>query len=610
MKKLLLVLFVIATALSSSAIKIDRIEPISWWVGMNTPLQLLLNGEDITGATVEVNSEDITIEKVINADSPNYLFVDVKISPDTKPGKYTFTVKKGKKKTKVDYMIEARRTDAAAFNSLTPADVIYLLMPDRFAKGELPKGLREVDGLVDRNEMRARHGGNIQGVIDNLDYIEDLGATAIWSTPLLTNLEDIMSYHGYAICDLYEIDPRFGTNQMYSELVEKSHEKGLKVIMDMVPNHVGVKHWWMKDYPFTDWINSSEKTVRASLVSQSDPYRSELDYTANRDTWFDPIMPDVNLLNPYMLQYMKQNAVWWVEYANIDAIRIDTYPYSDKYCVAEWTQAIKDEYPGITLMGECWIREPGLVAYWEGGHNNKDGYDSKLPMVMDFPLQDVLTRALSKDENRREVFELFNLLSQDFLYDDPFKLLIFATNHDTSRLASFTNGSVKKQILAYSLLTTLRGIPQIYYGDEQMLAGYDSGDYSSWRADFPGGWDEDERNLFTGEGRTAAEDSMYQYSRKVINWRKTSDAVINGKMMQFTPGYKEGMYVYARYTDDELVFVILNFSSNTVKLDWDRYKELFVGRPTTGLDIVSDKNITIGEEVILQPHDSIILQIK
>ncbi|MFI3239987.1 MAG: alpha-amylase family glycosyl hydrolase [Bacteroidales bacterium] len=608
MKKLLLALFVLATALSSSAIKIDRIEPISWWVGMNTPLQLLLNGEDITGATVEVNSEDITIEKVINADSPNYLFVDVKISPDTKPGKYTFTVKKGKKKTKVDYMIEARRSDAAAFNSLTPADVIYLFMPDRFAKGELPKGLREVDGLVDRNNIQARHGGNIQGAIDNLDYIADLGATAIWSTPLLTNLEDIMSYHGYAICDLYEIDPRFGSNELYREMVQKSHAKGLKVIMDMVPNHVGIKHWWMKDYPFTDWMNPNERTIReATLLTQSDPYRAESEFLVNRDRWFVETMPDVNLRNSYMLQYMIQNAVWWVEYANLDAIRIDTYPYNDKYKAAEWTQAIIDEYPGISLMGECWVSEPCFVAYWEGGHKNKDGYDSKLPMAMDFPLHHTLMGVIS---GKLKAAELYSLLAQDIVYDNPNNLLIFPTNHDTDRLSAFTGSDVKKQMLVYSLMATMRGIPQIYYGDEQMLEGFNTGDFSSWRTDFPGGWEEDERNLFTGEGRTAAEDSMYQYTRRILNWRKTSDAVVNGKMTQFTPARNENLYVYGRYTDDELVVTILSLNDKPVKINWNKYKELFVGRPTTGLDLVSNENITIGDEVILQPYGSIVLNLK
>ncbi len=582
---------------------------------MDTPLQLLINGEDIAGAKVTVNSKNIKIEGITTVDSPNYLFVDVKISPRTKAGTYTFTLTKDGESVEIPYLLENRRENPAASHSLTPADVVYLLMPDRFAKGELPEGLEHIEGKVDRSEPFGRHGGNLQGMIDHLDYIADLGATAIWSTPVLENREPEGSYHGYAISDLYRVDPRMGTNELYKQYVEEAHAKGLKVIMDMVPNHVGLEHWWMDDMPTKDWFNhgGEYKQTRYGQTAQMDPNASKADFLNNRDGWFVANMPDMNLNNDLVLNYLIQNAVWWVEYANLDAIRIDTYPYNDKYKAAQWTKAIKDEFPGISLMGECWVNEPSFISYWEGRDNNADGYNSELPMVMDFALQQRMIRAATLDRPAgwdEGAMAIYFILAQDFLYNNPENLLIFASNHDLDRLAWMLKGDVKKQMMLYSLLATMRGIPQLYYGDEQMFMGDPSSGHGTFRVDFPGGWDTDKRDLFSGEGRTAKEDSMYQHTAKLFNWRKTSKAITEGKMIHFFPESGENQYVYGRYTDSELVFTVLNFNSQPTEIKWEKYMELFEGRAQSGKDIVSGREVKVGEPITLAPYESLVLDIR
>lgn len=614
MKKLLASLICIFSIISASAIKIERVEPLSWWIGMNTPLQLMIYGEDLSGASVVSESKDLIIRSVTTVENPNYLFVDVEISPTTKAAVYNFIIEKDGEKSTIPYTLESRRSDAAAFNSISSADAIYLLMPDRFAKGELPDGLEKIEGKVDRKEPNARHGGNLQGMIDNLDYIADLGMTAIWSTPLLEDRESV-SYHGYAMSDLYRVDPRYGTNEMYREYVEAAHNHGLKIIMDMVPNHIGFRHWMMSDLPSKDWINNKAEYVqtRYAQTSQMDPNASQLDFINNRDGWFVRSMPDMNLRNNMVLKYLTQNAIWWVEYANLDAIRVDTYPYNDKYKSAEWTRNIKDEFPGISLMGECWVNEPSFVSYWEGGNSNRDGFDSQLPMVMDFPLQQRMIAAATKkgavgwDEG---AMAIYFILAQDFLYSRPEDLLIFASNHDTDRIAWTLEGNTKKQMLLYSLLATMRGVPQLYYGDEVLLKGNSSHGHGSFREDFPGGWAGDEKNAFEGRGLTAAQDSMLNHTKTLFHWRKTSDAVTNGKMIHFFPESEENQYVYGRYTDDELVFTVLNFNEKATPIKWSKYMELFEGREAVGTNIISGKQVKVGQEFILEPYESLILEIK
>lgn len=603
-----------ALTIQAMAIEIKRVEPTSWWVGMKQPLQLMFYGADLKDASVTVNSPDIKIEKLHAADSPNYLFADIKIAPETKAGEYVFTVTKGKKAIKVPYMLDARRAGSAERESYSSKDVIYLLMPDRFAQGELPATKEALVGEIDRSKPHARHGGNLQGMIDHLDYIADLGATAIWSTPLTEDNDVPMSYHGYAASDFYKIDPRFGTNELYKKYVAEAHKRGIKVVQDLVPNHSGAGHWWMKDLPFADWVNGNGKytQTRYAQTAQMDPHASKADFINNRDGWFVESMPDLNLRNPFMRKYLEQNAIWWAEYADLDGFRVDTYPYNDKHAAAEWTGAILEEYPNMSIVGECWVNEPAFVSYWEGAANNKDGYSSRLTSVMDFPLQQRLNSAIERD-SVTGWFEgaqaLYFILAQDFLYTDPNTLLIFAENHDTDRLAHFTKGNARKQMLVYTLLSTMRGIPQLYYGSEQMFRGNQKEGHGGQRIDFAGGWAADSINLFTGKGRTKAQDSVLRHVQKLFQWRKTSPAVHEGELVQFFPDVPENLYVYGRMKDKELVFTVLNMNKAERKLNWDKYAELFEGRATQGTDIVSGRTVKVGEDLTLAPFETLVLHI-
>lgn len=602
--------------LNGIAQEVRRVEPMNWWLGMKNPVvQIMFYGSDLRDAKVTINSKDFQIEKLTTGDwSSNYLFVDVRVLPSAKAGTYTFTISKNGKIIELPYTFEQRRTGSADRQSYSSADMVYLLMPDRFAKGKLPDGLPQIEGKVDRTEHNARHGGNLQGMIDNLDYLADLGVGAVWSTPLWEDRELGGSYHGYASSDFYKIDPRHGTNEMYREYVKKAHDRDMKIIMDLVPNHSGIDHWWMADLPFEDWVNNGGKynQTRYAQTSQFDVNASRADLENNVDGWFVANMPDLNLRNPYMLTYLAQNAIWWAEYSDLDGFRVDTYPYNDKWKAAEWTQRILDEYPNMNIVGECWVNEPSFVSYWEGAARNKDGYSSHLPSVMDFPLQIAINNAIQLDSVTgwsQGAMELYFVLANDFLYTDPNTLLIFAENHDTDRLAHFTNSNPAKQMLVYSLLATMRGTPQLYYGSEVLLRGVQPLGHGGQRVDFPGGWVEDSRNLFKGEGRTSAEDSVYQHVRKLFNWRKGVPAVHNGKTTHFFPDVPENLYVYGRHTDDELVFVVLNMNAEKRELKWNKYGELFDGYDQ-GVDVVSGKSYRFGDSLTLPARSSAVIHFK
>lgn len=603
-------------ALNVTAQQVKRVEPMNWWVGMKNPIvQIMFHGVDLKGATLTVNSKDISIEKITYGDrSDNYLFADVKVAPKAKPAEYEFTITKNGKSVKVPYAFLARANGSAQRESYTSADAVYLLMPDRFAKGKLAQPSQEIDLKIDRSEPYARHGGNLQGVIDNLDYIAGLGMTAIWSTPLWDDRETGGSYHGYAAADFYKIHPLMGSNELYKEYVEKAHAKGLKVIMDLVPNHCGIDHWWMADLPFGDWVNygGEYKQTRYAQSAQLDPNASKSDFENNCDGWFVSNMPDMNLRNPYMLSYLAQNAIWWAEFSGLDGFRVDTYPYNDKWKAAEWTQRILNEYPKMNIVGECWVNTPAFVSYWDGAAQNRDGYSSRLPSVMDFPLQTAINNAIQLDSVKgwnQGAMELYFILAHDYLYANANTLLIFGENHDTDRLAHFTKGNAAKQMLVYSMLATMRGTPQLYYGSEVLLRGDQTKGHGGQRVDFPGGWSEDSRNLFKDNGLTSSEDSVLQHVRKLFNWRKDVKAVHNGKMTQFFPDVPENLYVYGRHTDDELVFVVLNMNAASREVKWEKYAELFDGY-SVGLDIVSGKEVKIGENLVLPARSSLVVHCK
>ena len=581
--------------------KIERVEPLSWWTGMHTPLQIVFYGRDLQQATVRCLEKGLTVLDVHQAESKNYLFVDVLVEADAQPGFYTFEFTQGKKKISHRYEVNARSQGSAQRRGFGPQDMVYLIMPDRFANGNSDNDShKDAAEKVHRNNPYGRHGGDIQGMINHLDYLRELGVTTIWPTPLLFDNEPVASYHGYACADYYRIDPRFGTNELYKQMVALAREKGIKTIMDMVPNHCGMAHWWMNDLPFASWVHQFPQFTRSNyqMATQFDPYASKYDRDLCVQGWFDTSMPDINLANPFVLKYFTQMAVWWIEFAGLSGLRVDTYPYSDKEAMALWTQHILDEYPQLNIVGEAWYSVPSMIAYWE----------RYLPSVMDFPLQENMAAGFVKDSMPlwgEGLVKIYTSLTQDFVYSRPHHLLIFADNHDTNRMAWLFKGKKEKQKMALTLLATLRGIPQLYYGSEVMLYNRKEQGHGEERLDMPGGWMDDERSVFTKEGRTKTENEVFEHAKKLFTWRKTAKVIHQGKLMQFAP-IDNNFYLYFRYTDDELAMVVINNCRIEKAIDWARYAEITPGY-TQGVDIISGKTVRIGDTVNVLPQQSMVV---
>ncbi|MDR3183815.1 MAG: glycoside hydrolase family 13 protein [Prevotellaceae bacterium] len=586
--------------------KIERVEPLSWWTGMQHPLQLLFYGNNLQGAAVRCAEQGVSVTGIHQAGSPNYLFVDVQIAPDAKPGTYTFELTQGQQKIAQQFVIAARREGSANRKGFDTSDMIYLLMPDRFANGDpLNDTHEDAAEKADRKHPYGRHGGDLQGIINHLDYIQELGATAVWPTPLLFDNEPHASYHGYACTDYYRIDPRFGSNSLYKTMVDEAHRRGIKWIMDMVPNHCGAAHQWTQDLPFASWVNQFPAYTQSNyrMTTQSDPHASNYDKDLCTRGWFDRMMPDMNLANPFVLQYLSQMAVWWIEYANLDGLRVDTYPYSDKQGIAAWTKRIIDEYPHLNIVGEVWLSQPAFIAYWQANADNRDGYNSHLPAVMDFSLQENLISALMHDSLPawdEGMMKVYTSLAQDFVYANPDNILIFAENHDTNRLAWLLKGKKEKHKMAMALLATMRGIPQLYYGSEWMLQNKAKQGHGEERLDMPGGWPGDKRNAFEASGRTKVENEIFEYTKKLFNWRKTATVIHTGKLMQFIPA-DNNFYIYFRYTDTERVMVVINNSKEEKTIDWPRYAEMTEGY-LQGVDVISGRTVTVGESWRIPPQ--------
>ena len=623
--------------------QITRVEPLSWWTGMKTPLQLLVQGPAIGSYDVSVSGKGLSIKEIHPAESPNYLLVDIEVAADARPGTYYLIFSKEGQAFKYPYLIREREKGSAGRGSFTTADMLYLIMPDRFASASAENdqgwaGGRYEDGsarewaapqtpdIVDRQNAVARHGGDLQGIIDHLDYIADLGATAIWCTPLLLDNQPRESYHGYACSDYYHIDPRFGDNALYREFVQKAHEKGIKVVMDIVTNHCGTAHWWMEDPPFKDWyhVNEPYMQMNALFSVYMDPHASQRDRERQESGWFVPSMPDMNLDNPFVLNYFRQWAVWWIEYAGLDGLRVDTYPYNEPEPMSRWCKAITEEYPAMNIVGECWDMNIPQVAYWQKDNPNRNGFNSNLPSIMDFPLQQALLRAL----NEEQVFwdegltRVYSVLAQDFAYQDLTHILTFFANHDHARTGDILGQDPRKMKLALALLATLRGIPQLYYGDEMMfLERKDCPPHDgAKRIDFPGGWAGDPCNLFTAEGRASAPEmyasaaELHDYTRALFRWRKSCKAVQEGKTLHFLSRRNVGphnitdnTYSFFRYTDTEAVFVYINNTQEPRTLDWQHYRE-FVEGPVTGTEVLSGEQVTLRDGFSVAPKSALIVQ--
>ncbi len=607
--------------------KITRVEPLSWWTGMQTPLQLLVNGRDISSYSLSIEGgKGVKITEVHKADSPNYLFVDVAVSASAEPGTYWLVFSREGESFKYPYEIAARREGSAERMSFGPADMIYLLMPDRFANGDPSNdSTDDTAEKAERSEFFGRHGGDIQGIIDHLDYIADLGATTIWSTPLLLDNEANESYHGYACSDYYHIDPRFGTNELYREYVEKAHGKDLKVIMDIVTNHCGTAHWWMQDLPFNDWVHVFDEYTGTNICfsTNMDINASQHDLHIQESGWFVPSMPDMNLDNPYVLNYFTQWAVWWAEYAGLDGFRVDTYPYNEKGPMSEWCKAILKEYPNLNIVGECWTSSIPQLAYWQGDNENKDGFNTHLPSIMDFPLQEALWHAINTDASNwgQGMTRLYDCLSHDFVYHDLSKMMIFPGNHDLTRLADVVGRDPDKHKIVMTLMATLRGYPQIFSGDEMMFASRDlSQGHGGLRVDFPGGWQGDKVDLFTAEGRAEATSitggdrvkkglaaELFDYHSRLFQWRKGKKVIHEGKTVHFMR--RDNSYAFFRYDDTDAVFVYVNNSDRDMSIPWDYYGEIAEGLHE-GRNVISGEPCSIDNNSIVGPRRTLVVEFK
>jgi len=592
---------------------LQRIEPPNWWIGFKKPdFQILVYGKNISTSNVSVDYPGFSIKRINKVENPNYLFLDVVISPATKPGLAPILFKvKGKVVGKYLFQLNARKKGSAERKGFDASDVIYLLMPDRFANGD--PGNDNTEGMiekVDRSNPNGRHGGDLKGINDHLDYLKDLGVTAIWINPLLENNQAKYSYHGYSTTNYYKTDSRFGTNEDYAKLSTAIHLRGMKLIMDQIFNHCGSEHWWMKDLPSPDWLNQWPELTRSTFRagSATDPYVSRHDSIQFVKGWFDVTMPDLNQHNPYLKNYLIQNSIWWIEYAGLDGIRQDTYPYPFKDMMAEWGKRVLEEYPSFNIVGECWVNYPATVAYWQKDALNKDRYNSYLPSVFDFPMYDALNKAFNeRDDWNSGILRLYEILSQDFSYMTPANIVVFADNHDVNRYLDSQKDDIRKLKMAMAFVLTTRGIPEIYYGTEiLMTTGVDKGDGNK-RKDFPGGWPGDQQNAFTATGRTDKENDMYNYLHTLLEWRKSKEVIHTGKLRHFIP--KDGIYTYFRYNSKEVVMVILNNNEAVKTIDTGVYNE-FLKDHKSGTDILTGTIIKDLSKLTLPSKSALIIELK
>ena len=624
MRKFLLSLSFIMTALGmNAAVKIDRVEPTDWYVGMKDPsLQLMVYGEGIREAQVSTDYPGVRVDSLVRLDSPNYLLVYLDLS-GAQPGEMKLRFTMGKSKKEVSYRLKARAMAGEERKGFSNADVLYMLMPDRFAQGKDHKA--QVKGMnpyvEDRSKPSLRHGGDLQGIKDHLDYFTQLGVTALWLTPVLENnspdgKDGSSTYHGYATTNYYRVDPRFGTNEDYRQLIADAHAKGLKVVMDMIFNHCGFEHPWVKDLPSRDWLNvpewlSGKEEDKAKYLQTSykltpvlDPYAAEVDKRETVDGWFVPSMPDLNQRNPHVIKYLIQNSVWWIETVGIDGIRMDTYPYADREAMALWMKTLEREYPNFNTVGETWVTEPAYTAAWQKD-SKLSSINSYLKTVMDFAFYDRVNMAAREetDDWWQGMNRVYNTLCYDYLYANPSSVLAFIENHDTDRfLRNGTDTLALKQALA--LLLTINRTPQLYYGTEILMNGTKEVTDGNVRKDFPGGFPGDKANCFTAEGRTRAQNDMFNWLSRLLHWRQGNEAIIHGKQVQFTP--RKGVYVIARQAKGQNVLTVVNGTSEPAQMEVKRYAEI-IGQATEATDILTGRNVALDKDVALQPRETLVL---
>ena len=618
MKKSLISLALILSSMTmQAATKIDHIEPENWYVGMkNSSLQLMVYGKNIRDSRVSVDYPGVKIDSLVRLDSPNYLFVYLNLS-GAKPGNMVLNID-GKK---VNYLLKARTMSGDKRIGFDNSDVLYMLMPDRFASGRnITKPMKGLNPyVVDRSKPSLRHGGDLEGVRQHLDYFNQLGVTALWFTPVLENNSPDMNsqstYHGYATTNYYRVDPRFGTNEDYARLVAEAHAKGLKVVMDMIFNHCGYDHPWVKDMPSKDWFNTPEWMKKGDsyylqtsykLTPVLDPYASKVDKRETVDGWFVRSMPDLNQKNPHVMTYLIQNSEWWIETVGIDGIRMDTYPYADRKAMSQWMKILNEEYPNFNTVGETWVTEPAYTAAWQKD-SKLSKVNSYLKTVMDFSFYDKINLAKHEETDAwwKGLNRIYNSLCYDYLYENPSSVMAFIENHDTDRfLENGKDTLALKQALA--LLLTINRIPQLYYGTEVLMNGTKEVTDGNVRCDFPGGFVGDKHNAFTAEGRTKAENAMFNWLSKLLKWRRNNMVITKGKQIQFIP-YK-GVYVIARQWNNQTILTILNGTSQPVTLPLDRYAEV-IGNHQEAKDIISGRKVKLGSELQLKARDTKVIEL-
>ena len=603
----------VATTEAKETMRVSQVEPLCWWTDMQMPLQLMVHGNDLVSSTVTI--QRLNGKKVVkgactglqlkgqhNAYSPNYLFIDLQVN---EAGSYRITLSKAGRKTSFDYQIHPRRAGSRERQSFSSSDCVYLLMSDRFSDGDATNNtVSTMREKGNKQNVHGRWGGDIQGIINQLDHIRETGATAIWPTPLLEDNEAEWSYHGYACSDYYHIDPRYGSNEMYCEMVRQAHQKGLKVLMDMVPNHCGASHWWMQDLPYKDWINQFPEFTNTTNVFSAnyDVNASAYDRELSNRGWFDHPMPDMNLDNEDLLRYFQQWAIWWVEYADLDGLRVDTYPYIGKEASAKWVKAIRDEYPHLNIVGECWTRPASAVAYWQSGTKNYDGYDSGLPSVMDFPVEEAIRQALENDGNYWDggMAKVYNAVAMDYLYGDVNQLLMFVGNHDMDRFADVVkDGDLRRVKIGHALVATMRGIPQIFAGDEYGMRSSDrSLGHSTLRMALP------EKDTLP-----RAQQELYEYVSRLYQWRKSEPVLHTGRTMHFLD--RGNTYAFFRYNDQEAVFVFVNASEEQKSIPTSHYTEILSRYNPHGRNVLTGSTVDLSRsDLTAAPLSTLIVKIR
>ena len=596
---------------TAQAMVIKKVAPSFWWAGMKNPeLQILLYGENLALSDVSVSGEGIYLKETVRQDNPNYLLLYLDLS-EAKAQTFQILLKSGKKERRISYELKARGRKGEEVKGFTSEDVLYLIMPDRFANGcpenDVIDGMREK--TVNRADGFARHGGDLQGISNHLGYIADLGATAIWLNPTQENDMESGSYHGYAITDYYQIDRRFGSNEDFCALVEKAHEKDLKVVMDMIFNHCGSENYLFKDKPSKEWFNYRSNYVQTSFKTASvmDIHASAYEKKIATDGWFASVMPDFNQRNRHVARYLIQSSIWWIEYAGINGIRQDTHPYADFDFMSQWCKEVLDEYPYFNIVGETWLNSNVLVSYWQKDSRLAAPLNSNLPTVMDFPLQALMNQAF--DEETGEwgggLYKLYDYQTQDLVYANPMNLLTFLDNHDTSRFAQTDEmaKNLKRYKQAMVFLLTTRGIPQIYYGTEILMTGDKGKGDGDLRKDFPGGWQGDARDCFVKDGRTALENEAFEFTRRLLNWRKGNQVIGKGNLKHYS--IQNGVYVYRREFNGKSVVVILNGTEDSKELDLTPYQEILPKQTAT--DVLTGKNVNLSGKLHLNGRENLLL---